>query len=198
MRTLQIEHARAGWTLWLQWVLLSTLGWIVGGFTLLSTSYALAQQLDPALGRIAAGALGIAAGGALAGLMVGVAQWLVLQHWIEQSSRWIWLSAASIAVGAVLNIFVATSASGDARTLVLAGGAAGALLGGAQWLVLRGQVAPAGWWIPANILALATLFVLADTLGGEGQVFPALLASGAACAGVTGGALAWLLRRRAA
>ena len=78
------------------------------------------------------------------------------------------------------------------------------VLGALQWLVLREQVAGAGWWVLANTLGLivagpvvgfvtwATGTPVDSAIGG----FLRWLAFGAAYGVVTGTTLSWLLRQR--
>lgn len=95
--------------------------------------------------------------------------------------------------------------------LLLAAGmgiALGALLGAAQWTVLRNHVPRAGWWIPANAVAwaigMALVFAGMSFIPDSGVVTPgivvALLVSivlaGTAVGAIHGLALIWLVRER--
>ena len=78
------------------------------------------------------------------------------------------------------------------------------VLGALQWLVLREQVAGAGWWVLANALGLIVAvpvvgFVTwATGAPADGAIggFLRWLAFGAAYGVVTGTTLWWLLRER--
>ena len=82
--------------------------------------------------------------------------------------------------------------------------ARGELLGALQWLVLREQVAGAGWWVLANTLALIVAvpvvgFVTWATGTPADSPIGGLLrwlAFGGAYGVVTGTALWWLLQER--
>ena len=73
---------------------------------------------------------------------------------------------------------------GDGTIVVVVGGI---VVGVLQWLVLRRQVARAGWWVVASIAAMAVVGVLVVALD-EGAV----VAGG----GLVVGALQWLVLRR--
>jgi len=76
-------------------------------------------------------------------------------------------------------------------------------VGLAQWFVLRRYVAAAGWWVLASAIAWAVGWLIIGAVADAGDPPPTTAyvigAVGAAVAGViTGGALVWLLRTRAA
>jgi len=77
------------------------------------------------------------------------------------------------------------------NSAVDAGG--GAVVGIAQWFVLRRQVSRAGWWVLASIVG----FVVASTV--QFAVAVSLVAAsvvvGAVYGAITGGVLVWLLRQ---
>lgn len=110
------------WKLWLLWVAATTLGWLIG-------SSFLPLEL-------------------IAGLSMGVAQWLVLRPLFPQTAWWIPLSAGGWMLG--WGISMAIGASGIA---FLVAGLVGLSLGSFQWFILRKWVPLAGWWIVVNVLA---------------------------------------------
>ena len=63
------------WTLWLQWLMATTLGWLLGGVLL------------PDLAMFTAG------------LVIGVLQWVVLRQRVPQAGWWVLASAAGWAWG---------------------------------------------------------------------------------------------------
>jgi len=114
--------------------------------------------------------------GAIEATIVGLAQWWAMRPWFPQIGRFAWWRATLI--GALLayvlgylpsTLINLTQTTADATAapvteppqavvLLLAAGlglAAGAILSFAQYLTLRGKVARAGRWIPANMLAWA-------------------------------------------
>lgn len=95
--------------------------------------------------------------------------------------------------------------------LLLAAGmgiALGALLGAAQWTVLRNHVPRAGWWIPANAVAwaigMALVFAGMSFIPDSGVVTPGIVVAllvfivlaGTAVGAIHGLALIWLVRER--
>jgi uncharacterized membrane protein len=113
------------WSLWLQWVLATTVGWAIG-FTL-------------------AGEIGI-------GAVIGLAQWLVLRQLLYQAGWWIWASTVGWAIGWTM-IVTGVLLPPDSGIVgsVVAGLVFGILVGVAQWFYLRRQVHEAGWWVIASV-----------------------------------------------
>ena len=115
------------WALWFQWIVATTMGWILG------------QVLLPGLTLVTTG-LGIAA-----------LQALILISRIRRPAHWLLASAVGWTVG---GLFVLLLIPVEAE--VLAGPIFGASTGVAQWLVLRREVHWAAWWIPITTLAWTT------------------------------------------
>src|SRR5262249_41133445 len=85
--------------------------------------------------------------------------------------------------------------------LILAGvndAVVGAIAGALQWLVLRGRVGRAGWWVLASTLAWMLSTVL-DELGAlaAGEEFVADLLRVILGAALSGAGMVWLLRQAA-
>ena len=140
------------WALWWQWVLVSTLGWLLG--------WTLVHQV-------------------VIGAVIGIAQWLVLRRLVSRAGWWILASTVGWAVGAAVVTLVFPPQPG-----VLAGAVLGAMTGLAQWFVLRRWVRQAGWWVLISALgwAIGLIGVLGASL------------AGAVVGAVTGIALELLLR----
>jgi hypothetical protein len=115
------------WGLWLQWIMVTTVGWVLG--MLLIHPFGLAAS----------------------GIAIGVLQWVVLQQRITRGRGWILASVAGWTAGWLIALIAVPS---DFR--VLAGIVLGVTVGAAQWLVLRREVHLAGWWIIISPLAWAT------------------------------------------
>jgi hypothetical protein len=128
-----------------RWVLANVVGWTVG---LYAGSSALAVPGGQSVGLPL-----ICVGGVFAGLCVGVAQWVVLNHAAPTSRRWILMTM----LGGLLAI-VPSSAAGIFAVFGLgfgagmAGAAFGSVVGGMQWLLLRQRNGGAVGWIVANAL----------------------------------------------
>ncbi len=105
--------------------------------------------------------LGFALGGTLlwgwvvAGIGLGVLQWVLLIHLLPRPG-WFALSGGAGLVLGVGGGFLVASSVLQSWGLAPAFGAIGALVGLSvgvtQWLALRQQTARSIWWIPANIL----------------------------------------------
>jgi hypothetical protein len=124
------EHNRPGFdaAFWFQWIMATTLGWLLGSVLL------------PNLPAIAAG------------VGVGVLQWPILYRRIPQAWRWVLATAIAWIGGSILLLIAVPS---DLQ-LLLAGLVLGPLVGLAQWLILRREVHWAGWWIVISAMAWIT------------------------------------------
>jgi hypothetical protein len=73
----------------------------------------------------------------------------------------------------------------------------GAVAGTLQWLILRGKVSRAGWWVLASTVGwgLSVAAAIALSWGVGANDFVAWVVIGAVMGAVTGGAFAWLLRQ---
>jgi hypothetical protein len=192
---------------WLQWVLATTGGFSGGGFA----AGAAAKALIEARGGDAIG-LTLwegAAVGTLAGLAIGIGQWLVLGQRMAQAGWWeLATTVGWMGLDAVL------AASGRSNPILGASGLALAALTLAllQWLALRQPATQAGRWILVGtaVLALACFAGLAVILAAQFRSwfqlkptdFPSALPWGVAgmvmgsiYGGVTGAVLVRLLRQ---
>ncbi|MBC8507925.1 MAG: hypothetical protein ISR58_03045 [Anaerolineales bacterium] len=116
------RSAPFNWKLWLLWVFATTLGWLVG-------SSFLPLEL-------------------VAGLSIGVAQWLVLRPLFPHSWWWIVLSASGWMLGWGISMALVIPESA-----ALIAGIVGLSTGGFQWYSLRRWVPIAHWWILVSTLA---------------------------------------------
>jgi hypothetical protein len=147
---------------WLRWTLATA-----GAFALLELVFAVGTLFLPPLAGIlsvrvspdwAAAALGAARAGAIAGALVGLAQWLVVRRLLAGVWEWIPLTI----VGTIAAFFVVAwaplraaldGAAGD----VLLEALATALVALAQWILLRQRVAGAWRWVAAGVVLGAAL-----------------------------------------
>ncbi|MGI9625804.1 MAG: hypothetical protein ACR2QM_03130 [Longimicrobiales bacterium] len=174
----------------LLWVLASAMAFGVGG--------RLGTVLSPSRDLIVIGYVAMTA----SLLLAGVLQWLILRQLIADTGWWVPVSIVSVAIVGVL-VFGVGLINRDVGWVL--GVAIGwILLGTFQWLVLRGQVAGAQWWVLANTLGLilaipAVAFVTWATgtaVDSTTGAFLRWLAFGGAYGIVTGTALWWLLQER--
>jgi hypothetical protein len=181
-----IERPVIVWRFWLQWVLLTILGYSVG----ILLSFVLGSFL---LGNIMMG-IGVGAG-------VGFMQWLALRRFVYRSGWWVLANIAGLTVSLCLYAVVIINILGYPFDLGWSSGAlgwalafvlGGALVGFSQHWILRHHVCRSIWWVLVSAVGWA-LSVL-------GLAIAADVMLGSAVAGIilgtlTGGALVWLLRQ---
>ena len=163
--------------LWRRWVAANTVAEVVGlGLTLGLTGLVIGRL--ESIGGAAGVALAFAAAvlsGVIEATIVGLAQWWAMHPWLPQITRRAWWLATLVGAllayvlgylpSTIINLMqtndTATATMSEppqAVVLLLAAGlgaVAGAVLSFAQYFALRGRVAHAGRWIPANMLAWA-------------------------------------------
>ena len=113
---------------WFQWIVATTLGWLLGTLLL------------PNISTVSAG------------VGVGIMQWPILYQRIPRAWRWTLATAIAWIVGSVLLLIVVPFA----LQIPLAGLILGPVVGLAQWLILRQEVYWAGWWIVISAMAWIT------------------------------------------
>ena len=166
------------------WPLASLLGFPIGGW-IASLVVGPVDSVGAAL-----------AGGLLAGVVIGAAQWLVLRQLVP----WVWIAATSAGMAVGLAVGAALVDYGISRgDLMIIGAVTGAGVGGLQALVLARQgISGAAWWAVVNppAWALAWLVTSYVITGNVDERFTNFGASGTLLyALLTGLLLAWLFRR---
>jgi hypothetical protein len=203
-----IDRGEVGWGFGLLWGLLSSIGNVVGlilaflvlGIFAMASGDTPPQAADslPTLGLIPS-ALIVSLIPAAAGLALGAAQWLMLRKQISGAGWWVAVTALGFALPIIMGIVLDTSPvnlglsdMSDVAFGAVVGFSLGITVGVAQWLMLRRQMAQAGWWVPASTLGFCGM---AAGIGFEsshpGASFLGLIAYG----GITGLVMVWLLRR---
>ena len=180
-----VERNQIGWIDWFLWVLLTTVGWFFAYLII----YILVEIIDEVVsGSSVLGTILIHFMiGACLGSMVGLMQWLYLREHVSRAGWWVLASTAGLAV--VVGGFGWTTAEGfDTDVLDWELALGGAVTGILQWLVLRGQVSRAGWWVLASTVGWGLSMV------GNLSEAPCLV-GGVVLGAVTGVALVWLLRQ---
>ncbi|GAG16038.1 unnamed protein product, partial [marine sediment metagenome] len=129
------------------------------------------------------------------GICIGVLQWLLLRGYVSRAGWWVLTSAAG-GYGIALTGFEVINSLGALLSLIGVVALGGAVTGILQWLVLRGQVSRAGWWVLASTVGwgLSMAVMGAFTVVGADPAL-GLPVGGAVQGAVTGGALVWLLRQ---
>jgi hypothetical protein len=173
-----------GWGFWLRWVLASIAGWAVGG-------------LMPGLGSyrdiIVAGYAAVAVGA----ILTGVLQWLVLRRDVARAGGW--ALAGIVAVAIVGLVVFGVGVINVDIGWVLGVALFGTMVGGLQWMVLRRQVARAGWWVLASTVAWFAAMAGGALAAVDAQYgrHPVLgwVALGVVYGAITGSVLVWMLRQ---
>ena len=161
------EQIQIGWRFRLWWMLASTvvltLGVTVGGVGIL---------IGAAFGGV--GVLVGAMFGAVFGILLGIAQWLVLRRHVSWSGRWRLFTAvggaASFAIAVAIVIIFLPYRSGFifgsfdtefmAATVLGIVIVIGASLGIAQWFVLRWKISGSGLWVLASAAGPALIYLV--------------------------------------
>lgn len=133
---------------WFQWIIATTVGWV------------LARVLLPTIADVAAG------------VGASALQWPILYGRIPKAWRWVVASASAWIAGSILLLITLPADLG----FLMGGAILGAVLGVAQWLILRHEVRWAGWWIVMSIIAWITGLTL----------IPGILSTGALAGALTG------------
>lgn len=146
----------------------------------------------------------------MTGLVVGVAQWLVLRRYLPGAGWWILASALGWFLGTLVLITtqgITFPITDFLESVIRLGGVIwlnvvdgtlyGAVLGVAQWLVLRRHSQYAGWWVLASSIGGAVNGAVGAACAAAIPIgISAALPYGAGWAGagaVTGMVLVWLL-----
>jgi hypothetical protein len=213
------DWVRFGKKKWLFWLLMNLLSIaassviLFGGLLYAALSVDLTWGLDLILTGTWVGALA----GLAAGLLIGVAQWLVIRRHVPRAFHWVWKTAigSSIGYAGSLTLFNAFLVLGDpidkgeplgAVLMIVVELWLGLILGTAiavmQWTILRRVARGARRWIGANGLAWAPGLYIAiwprQTLVNGGYLTLLLYGSlgGLLVGAVTGLVLLWLLNHQ--
>src|SRR5688572_9410103 len=211
-RIVQPSNAKIGWILWLQWVLASILGFALG----VAMGNAVANSIpmpctqrssDSLVDRLTnfpciLPMLDMALLVVILGLAGGFMQWLVLRRRIGGTGWWVPASTLGFPVALVIAVGAMRLGGDSVAVPILLGVLFGILSGIMPWLVLRRQLARAGWWVPAHLLgslvggAMGIVAFHAVSLIGFYQFNWAAAGAmfGAGLGAITGITLIWLLR----
>jgi len=155
------ERTNIGTGFWLQWVLASMLGFAVGAAMGNAVSNSIPPMTctqsfsDSLIDRLTnfpciQPSLGLVLIVIILGLAGGFMQWLVLRRRIA-GTGW-WVPASTLGFPIALVMAVGAMRLGGIPSPILLGVLFGVLSGILPWLVLRRQLARAGWWVPAHLL----------------------------------------------
>jgi hypothetical protein len=208
---------KKSWTLWEEWVAIMAIAELIGlGIVVI------AATIIPTLGTESTVAV-LYSAGLLEGIILGIAQWLVLHRYIKRITVWIVVTAIAMMIAwlvglqiSALMVFSTTldptlTTAMQARILLqgvaLLGAWVGGVLGFAQWFVLKSHIRRAALWIVSNALAWTSGLVVAFIMVGRihsdrFNLETALvgiatgLTTGAVVGAITGITLIWLLKPR--
>jgi hypothetical protein len=132
--------------------------------------------------------------GAVAGVVIGTAQWLALRP-VGIDVRWIVATGTGLALGLGIG-FAAFGYGTTVRDLAIIGAVSGLGVGFAQWFLLRDFVGATLVWIPATAAFWALGWTVTTAIGvdpAQRWAVPGL--SGATTLTVLSAALLWVLAR---
>jgi hypothetical protein len=133
--------------------------------------------------------------GAIAGAVIGAAQWLALRR-IGADLRWIAATAVGLAVGLAL-VFAIFGYGDSVGDLAVVGAVSGLGVGNAQWWLLRAFVGgPVSLWVPASAVFWALGWAVTTAIGVDPDqrwAVPGL--SGSTTVTVLLGGVLWFLAR---
>jgi hypothetical protein len=126
--------------LWLGWALATALGLIIGYLP----SSLFVSQIDLGIARVIVPLL--------AGLMIGLAQWLVLRNYVTHTTDWVFYLGASWVLGYALGLLVVDLLAGSFWGMLLGYVLFGVIIAVFQYPVLHREIPHIWLWILANIV----------------------------------------------
>ncbi len=174
-RTLfKTESNSLDWKLFFQWVLATTVAWII-------TSLALIYNVVSPVWLLP---------------VIGFAQWYVLEYYLPKIRWWIWTNILGVVIsGAIVTALLIGGLSSNILVHPLFSGIlTGTLVGLLQWLFLRQRVSKASWWIFANIVGLVLGKAINLAVSALLGPFVGAVLGGLVFGSITGFLLIWLLQ----
>jgi len=179
--------------MWLGWTLATAAGLIIGYLPLAL----LVNQLELGIARIIVPLW--------AGLLIGVAQWLVLRQFLTDCRDWMFNLTASWVAGYAIGLLVVDLFAGSFSGLLISYLLFGLIVAFFQWPVLRREMPQILPWILANVIgwtlgALASQLALTVIFASQpaGPLAVTLLnaaITGLIAGAITGLALVYIIRR---
>jgi hypothetical protein len=186
----KVERNELG--LWLGWTL-ATAGGMLLGFL---PTILLVNVLNLALAQIAVPAL--------AGTVIGFAQWFVLRRYVTASTRWDWTDGISWAAGYVLGLLLIQLLPSTVFAAFIGYFLFGIIVALVQWPVLRREIPQVVTWLVASAVAWAVGYWVSQavlSLFTDPVINPAVgtsvvaVTSGLVAGAITGLALIWIVRK---
>lgn len=216
-RLKQSLSSNKSWTLWEGWVGVMAIAELIGlGIALVGS--AIVNSLGMGSAVVVFHLVGL-----LEGIVLGVAQWLILHRYVKRIRAWIFVTAIATLLAWLIGLQVsallvfsttlnpaltaATKAQIFLKGVLFLGAWVGGVLGLAQWFVLKAHIRQAALWIVANAFAWSLGLVIAFVMLGMVHTQPSSLeaalagaatglTTGAVVGAITGIALIWLLKPR--
>jgi len=146
----------AGWRLEVRWVSATAVGTLVAFAAFIGVFSVIGEPSDALFPFLAGGMA----------LIFGAFQQRVVRRELGRGRGWAVATGAGFGLGiglvVALGIGERTGFVHEVADGALAGAVGGAVLGSAQWLVLREVASNARWWVPASIVAWAVGAAVAD------------------------------------
>ena len=190
-----IGRVRPGWRFWLAWMFVTIAGVIGYVIIVAPILNAVSERLRGTQGELGIGMLLGAVSAITLGATIGAAQWLVLRRQLPRTGWWILATligySMPMAFGSLISGLEPPWLASLVNFIEF-----GVVLGALQWLVLRGRIDHAGWWIAISIAGWAIAAALIDIAYISGlYVEPFdLLAAFIVPVAAAGCGIVWLLR----
>ncbi len=190
-----IGRVRPGWRFWLAWMFVTIAGVIGYVIIVAPILNAVSERLRGTQGELGIGMLLGAVSAITLGATIGAAQWLVLRRQLPRTGWWILATligySMPMAFGSLISGLEPSWLASLVNFIEF-----GVVLGALQWLVLRGHIDHAGWWIAISIAGWAIAAALIDIAYISGlYVEPFdLLAAFIVPVAAAGCGIVWLLR----
>jgi len=184
---------RSEFTLWLAWTLATAAGMILGFVPFAF----LAPDVNGLVLRILLPLV--------AGVLVGLFQWLVLRPYLTRAVDWVFHGGAGWALGFALGLVVIEALGKNPLGALLGYVLFGLIIGALQWPMLRREIPHVATWVIASSLGWALGAYLGraalNILAAGGEVSPVVTTAvisgvtGLVAGAVTGLALVWIVRQ---
>jgi hypothetical protein len=191
-------HLQVDWGFALKWTLATAGGWFVALTAAVVVAFRLAYLGEPEVDLLVSPEVSPAdavmiqlLSASIAGLIFGLAQWLVWRQRVQRAHRWIWASAIGVAATWIVYGFIPSEVGAG---LILFGILFGAITALFQWLAFRDGRHLSLLWIPASSVAWAVGFGLTGVI--QATVAMGFLMPGLIAGSITG--LVLMVHHRAA
>ena len=181
---MQSQHDHIGWRFWGRWVLVTTIGWVVGIVAAFIVAHLVAPIVYIAIPHDSNLVFGLCLGA-----VVGYVQRRFAPNPMTASGWWVRSTSIGMGMPFVVAVIAGEIWSGlplGVAPIVAVGGLITGLL---QLRNVRRHSSRSGWWVLASIVGWGLGWLAMEVAFGVG-----LLVGGALLGAVSGGAIVWLLR----